>query len=400
MKMQFLDMLKESADLINAFATSLAFWATAWNAYEARRSAKAAMEATQLAAESLLEMRKTYFKDGYNILFEKHNNVLKEVESSIDSNRLKKDDIEDIHEYVTTNSVCIKYVRQIILILGYIDEKFYSPSSVDNEREFFIEQLRNEINTNQNVNIIIAVSALNMGKVTFDAKKLNNLLKEYDFFKDALFLKNEFFFKEIVLNRNGLNKYIHDKYEKGVEEYVDKMVLGIEPCDIKSPFESYNIIDVVFYSYDSQYQKNMLYCIGNLSQSIKKYIERKIRNASDEMAEFNKWLVFDSPWKAEICSRRIKDKKVIYINSLEEQKRLINIYNKYYFKDKSVEINLFYMGGKDEINWEKVKKKLDEYILHSNYLSLNTNKNNIDGILNEVVNIVDDYTKKFSLYDF
>ncbi|EMR8996610.1 hypothetical protein WKR66_004925, partial [Escherichia coli] len=195
-----------------------------------------------------------------------------EVESSIDSNRLKKDDIEDIHKYVTTNSVCIKYVRQIILILDYIDGKFYSSSPVDNEREFFIEQLRNEINTNQSVNIIIAVSALNMGKVIFDAKKLNDLLKNYDFFKDALFLKNAFFFKEIVLNRNGLNKYIHDKYGKGVEEYVDKMVLRIEPCDIKSPFESYNIIDVVFYCYDSQYQKNMLYCIDNLSQNIKKYI--------------------------------------------------------------------------------------------------------------------------------
>nr|WP_181695903.1 hypothetical protein [Escherichia coli]QKQ37764.1 hypothetical protein HPE44_25580 [Escherichia coli] len=83
MKMQFLDILKEFADLINAFATSLAFWATA-------RSAKAATKATRLAAESLLEMRKTYFKDRYNILFEKHNNILKEVESSIDSNRLKR----------------------------------------------------------------------------------------------------------------------------------------------------------------------------------------------------------------------------------------------------------------------------------------------------------------------
>ncbi|MFL4194754.1 hypothetical protein P9419_26950, partial [Escherichia coli] len=83
------------------------------------------------------------------------------------------------------------------------------------------------------------VSALNMGEVIFDAKKLNNLLKKYDFFKDALFLKNELRFKEVALNRNGLNKYIYDKYE---EEYVDKIVLGIEPCDIKSPFESYNII--------------------------------------------------------------------------------------------------------------------------------------------------------------
>lgn len=394
--MQFLDMLKESADLINAFATSLAFGATAWNAYEARHSAKAAMEATRLAEESLLEMRKTYFKDGYNILFEKHNNILKEVVSSIDSNRLKKDDIEDIHKYVTTDPVCIKYVRQIILILGYIDEKFYSLSSVDNEREFFIEQLRNEINTNQSVNIIIAVSALNMGKVIFDAKKLNNLLKKYDFFKDALFFKNERLCKEVALNRNGLNKYIYDKYENGLEEYVDKIVLGIEPCDIKSPFESYNIIDVVFYSYDSQYQKDMLYCIDNLSQNIKKYIERKIRDASDGMAEFNKWLDFNSPWEAEIYSGKTKDKEVRNIESLEEQKELVNVYN----KDKSVEINLFYLGGNNKINWEQVKKMFDKYILNSNYLSLNANKNNIDRILNEVVNIVDDYTKKFSLYDF
>lgn len=391
--MQFLDMLKESADLINAFATSLAFGATAY-------SAKAAMKATRLAAESLLEMRKTYFKDGYNILFEKHNNILKEVESSIDSNRLKKDDIEDIHKYVTTDPVCIKYVRQIILILGYINEKFYSSSPVDKEREFFIEQLRTEINTNEIINTVIAVSALNMGEVIFDAKKLNNLLKKYDFFKDALFLKNELRFKEVALNRNGLNKYIYDKYENGLEEYVDKIVLGIEPCDIKSPFESYNIIDVVFYSYDSQYQKDMLYCIDNLSQNIKKYIERKIRDASDEMAKFNNWLVFDSPWKAEICSRRIKDKEVIYINSLEEQKGLVNIYNEHYFKDESVEINLFHMGSNGKFNWEQVKKEFDKYILNSNYFSLNANKNNIDGILNEVVNIVGDYTKKFSLYDF
>nr|WP_181695905.1 hypothetical protein [Escherichia coli] len=210
------------------------------------------------------------------------------------------------------------------------------------------------------------------------------------------FFKNERLCKEVALNRNGLNKYIYDKYENGLEEYVDKIVLGIEPCDIKSPFESYNIIDVVFYSYDSQYQKDMLYCIDNLSQNIKKYIERKIRDASDGMAEFNKWLDFNSPWEAEIYSGKTKDKEVRNIESLEEQKELVNIYN----KDKSVEINLFYLGGNNEINWEQVKKMFDKYILNSNYLSLNANKNNIDRILNEVVNIVDDYTKKFSLYDF
>lgn len=58
------------------------------------------------------------------------------------------------------------------------------------------------------------------------------------------------------------------------------------------------------------------------------------------------------------------------------------------------------MGSNGKFNWGQVKKEFDKYILNSNYLSLNANKNNIDGILNEVVNIVGDYTKKFSLYDF
>lgn len=383
--MQFLDIWN-----------SIVLGVSAWNAYAARCSAKAAMEATRLAAESLLEMRKTYFKDGYNILFKKHNNILKEVESSINSDCLKND-IKDIHEYVTTNPVCIKYVRQITLILGYIDEKFCSSSSVDNEREFFIEQLRNEINTNNIVNTIIAVSALNMGEVIFNAKKLNNLLKKYDFFKDALFFKNALFFKEVALNRNGLNEFIYDKYEKGLEEYVDKIVLGIEPCDIKSPFESYNIIDVVFYSYDSQYQKDMLYCIDSLSKNIKKYIKKKIRNASYEIAELDTRLDFKYLWKANISGERINGVKIIPINSLKNQKKLINVYNRYHFKDNDVEIKLTNKDGKGT-DWYEVKKYLDEYILYSNYLNLNAN--NIDGILNKVVNIVDDYTKKISLYDF
>lgn len=381
--MQFLDIWN-----------SIMLGVSAWNAYAARCSAKAAMEATRLAAESLLEMRKTYFKDGYNILFKKHNNVLKEVESSINSDCLK-DDIKDIHKYVTTNPVCIKYARQITLILGYIDEKFYSP--VDNEREFFIEQLRNEINTNEIINTIIAVSALNMGEVIFDAKKLNNLLKKYDFFKDALFLKNELRFKEVALNRNGLNKYIYDKYEKGLEEYVDKIVLGIEPCDIKSPFESYNIIDVIFYSYDRQYQKDILYCIDSLSKNIKKYIEEKIRNASYKIAELDANLDFKYLWKANVSCKRINGVKAIPINSLKNKKKLISIYNRYYFKDNDVEIKLTNKDGKGKC-WHEVKKELDDYILHSNYLNLNAN--DIDGILNKVENIVNDYTKKFSLYDF
>lgn len=76
---------------------------------------------------------------------------------------------------------------------------------------------------------------------------------------------------------------------------------------------------------------------------------------------------------------------------------VIRIYNRSYFKDNDVEIKLTNKDGKDK-GWHEVKKELDNYILHSNYLNLNAN--DIDGILNKVENIVNDYTKKFSLYDF
>ncbi|MBN6398306.1 hypothetical protein JZM25_23865 [Escherichia coli] len=126
------------------------------------------------------------------------------------------------------------------------------------------------------------------------------------------------------MNRNGLNKYIHDKYEKGLEEYVDKIVLGIDPCDIKSPFESYNIIDVVFYSYDSQYQKDMLYCIDSLSKNIKKHIK-----TSYEISELDTQLDFKCLWKVNISGKRINGVKIIPIDYLKNQKKLI--YRKFLF---------------------------------------------------------------------
>lgn len=60
----FWDTVKENVEVIGTLATSLAFFATAWAAYEARHSAKAAMKATQLTADSLLEMKKPPLRNG------------------------------------------------------------------------------------------------------------------------------------------------------------------------------------------------------------------------------------------------------------------------------------------------------------------------------------------------
>ncbi|WP_373855336.1 hypothetical protein AAHU26_25165 (plasmid) [Klebsiella quasipneumoniae subsp. similipneumoniae] len=54
----FWDFIVENYVAIGTVATAFAFLATAWAAFEARYSAKAAMKAVKLTSDSLYEMRK------------------------------------------------------------------------------------------------------------------------------------------------------------------------------------------------------------------------------------------------------------------------------------------------------------------------------------------------------
>jgi len=70
--------------------------ATAWAALEARASAKAAMKAVEMTANSLLETKKN-FKQWLELLLEQHDSLYDEVKKELDSDSDLK--IKNRHEH-------------------------------------------------------------------------------------------------------------------------------------------------------------------------------------------------------------------------------------------------------------------------------------------------------------
>lgn len=391
----FWDTVKENVEVIGTLATSLAFLATAWAAYEARHSAKAAMRATRLTAASLLEMKKSSFKEWYGILLEQHNKLLEDVNKTLldDSQynlKLNIKVVKGVYYYATKNPVYIKYVNHIILILNYVDKDFYLPSSADSEKRSYIEQLRNSISPK--VSLLIAIFGLNVdNSKTYDAKKLYRLLNKYNFFE------NELFFEDAISKVHYTDTYAADifnkEYQKDVEFYVDRMIVGDSACNTNAISCYHRLTFAVLWSYNNPCRQHLLQRFNDLPMHMRNYIELKMEIAAEEVAKLNSTLRYFVGWELEIAAN-----KVIVLKDEKQIKRLIKLNEKH-----SRQTDIVLTDGYTIRPANEIRNFLSRYALYNAYFELSSNQHKekvIGEIVVEVEKMVDKLKAELDSFGF
>lgn len=356
------------------------------------------MKATQLTADSLLEMKKASFKEWYGLLLEQHNKLLEDVNKSLQDDtqfdvKVGMNSIKGIYYHVTKKPVYIKYINNIILIINYLDKDFYLPSSAVNERKSYIEQLRNSISPK--VNLIIAIFGLNVdNNKTYDAVKLAYLLNKYNFFE------NELFFDDAISQVHYLDSYatviFNKEFRREVEFYVDLFIAGIEPPSISELNRIEKITFAVLWNYNNPCQQSLNLLFNELPLHMRKSIELKMEKSAEEVAKFDSWLPSFIGWELKVSgfkSRIIKDEK--------ELRRLIKIYYKYPVNIIRTSISL--SNGVTNRFAEDIEMSLSKYHLNKAYLNLISNPNKaevIDVIVNKIERRVDAYKKNLNTFSF
>lgn len=217
------DAIIENIEILGTLATALAFFATAWAAFEARSSAKAAMTAVNLTKDSLLESKKSAFNQWYAILLEKNENMQGDINTYLEEDPDIKKYLESelylnhFYRQVVKDSLFSAYINNLYHVINYVDNEYYGkPDDIAGKKQY-IEQLSNSM-TNS-VKVIVAIFGLNYAPLSHVKKeKLGILLKKYDFFEHDLF------FDVAIKEREHLEAFINKNF---VSEYRKRNFTGI-----------------------------------------------------------------------------------------------------------------------------------------------------------------------------
>lgn len=195
----FWDWVSANVVIVGTIATSLAFCAAMWTAFEARKSAKAGFLAVRTAEASLAESRNNYRKEAFNqrfsLLLEQHNAYLGKVNEFSRSEpgwlfykKLFKTEMHfDAFHMLKGHFIYSPYMRVLYHLLKFIHEDFYGGEDDLAGRKKYSSLVRSLISND--VLFIIAVNASYISErgVFNQYKKYQYLLHRFDFFEHADF---------------------------------------------------------------------------------------------------------------------------------------------------------------------------------------------------------------------
>jgi len=385
----FWNFIVENYVAIGTVATAFAFLATAWAAFEARYSAKAAMKAVKLTSDSLYEMRKASFKQWFQLLLEQHAPMHDEVQNLISTDqdisiKFNINFLQSSFPTLSKKTEVIRYINHIVSILEFVDNDFYTTNASFNEKKQYVEQLTNRINSD--VKLVIAILGLNVfDNGTYTPRRLNELLNKYDFFN------RECFFKEAIEKINTLDDYVNELFYKNYRNYIEiylrKNVLTHQ-VEIINPIANSNFKPkvktsiAVIWAYNNlchaYLKKSFDELPGFMKATIDIWLENSLTIKDEHNDIFRNYVGFDL---------NIQGHDTIKIKAIRQLKFLIDVYLKERGRVDPHSITL--TKGTEKVHFVNFIPKIEEYEFNNALLKLEKNHEK-KAIIRKILEVVNE----------
>ncbi|EFH9775847.1 hypothetical protein M1V37_02550 [Escherichia coli] len=382
----FWDWVVLNGQTVGTLATAFAFIATAWNAYEARKSAKAAFSALQLTTESLFEMRKSAFKQWFDSLLNQHDALCLLAKQIIDKHKinLNSDELHRLYYPLVKQHEVIQYVKHIINIFEYVDSSFYIDGECLKEKRAYVSQLIFKIPPQ--MKLIIAIFGLKIDYCEhINSEKLCCLLNKYDFFND------EIFFDDAYSNMPYLDTFINLRFNKIFKSrminYFDNIIKSYYvPSDVKRDwmFRRPQLVPSVLMNYKTPCSPIINDYFEKLPLHVRNYFEEQLKTANDRVTHFDVYITRLIGYSIVQHYEDVPSEK----NRLNDRNDVIAMAEDYIEKRKSNQLDyiledIYFKSDEDIIPGHHLIVAFDDYEYKLSLIKINENKDN-DNLLNRI----------------
>lgn len=193
------DWISTNVTVVGTIATSLAFFAMLWSAFEARKSANMAFRAVKTAEASLEEARQNFRKEAFNqrfsLLLEQHNVYLEKINTFVGSDQgwafveeiFQTQTHRQAFEKLRGHFICSPYMRVLYHLLKFIHEDYYGDTSDPKGQKKYSSLVRSLISNDVLFLIAVNSSYIHEGEALNQYDAYQKYLQRFDFFEHANF---------------------------------------------------------------------------------------------------------------------------------------------------------------------------------------------------------------------